>query len=172
VADGRSLCAATIVAKNFLSFARVLASSFRRHHPNVPFYVLLADEVDGFFTPAEEPFELVDLSALQLPAAERFRVHYPQQPFSYATTPYLLSYLLRQGFSRVVLLKQESLVLGRFDSLYELLGSASLVLTPHLLDPLDGSDRIARELNILQSGTFNIGLMGISDTPAAHRFLK
>jgi hypothetical protein len=164
-------CAATIVAKSFLSYARALAVSFRRHHPGVPFYVLLADEVDGFFAPEHEPFELLTLNDLQIPRLERFRFHYAQQPLSYASTPFLLAHLLRLGFPRVVFLKQESLVLGSFTSLYARLASESLVLTPHLLAPLDGADRITRELNILQSGTFNIGLVGVADTPSAQRFL-
>jgi hypothetical protein len=166
-----SLCAATIAAKSFLSYARALAISFRQHHPEVPFYVLLADEVDGFFVPEREPFAMLTLDELEIPHLARFRFHYPQQPLSYAATPYLLAHLLRRGFSRVVFLKQESLVLGSFGSVYEQLASSSLVLTPHLVRPLEGADRIARELNILQSGTFNIGLMGVADTPPAHRFL-
>ncbi|MDX6269800.1 MAG: hypothetical protein QOD28_1023 [Acidobacteriota bacterium] len=40
----QSVVVATIVAKNYLSFARVLADSFRRQHPEVPFFVLLTDE--------------------------------------------------------------------------------------------------------------------------------
>ena len=166
-----SRCAATVVAKSFLSYARALAISFRQHHPDVPFFVLLADEVDGLFAPELEPFELLTLDELEIPHLERFRFHYPQQPLSYAATPYLLAQLLRRGFSRVVFLKQESLVLGEFDSLYERLASTSLILTPHLLRPLEGADRITRELNILQSGTFNIGLVGVAGTPSAHRFL-
>ena len=111
------------------------------------------------------------LDDLQIPRLERFRFHYSQQPLSYASTPYRLAHLLRRGFSRVVFLKQESLVLDSFASLYARLASESLVLTPHLLAPLEGADRITRELNILQSGTFNIGLVGVAGTPSAHRFL-
>ena len=46
-----ALACGTIVAKSYLSFARVLAASFRRYHPAIPFFVLLADEVDGYFEP-------------------------------------------------------------------------------------------------------------------------
>ena len=53
------IAAATIAAKSFLPYARVVAASFREHHPGVPFFVLLADEVDGCFDPTAEPFELL-----------------------------------------------------------------------------------------------------------------
>jgi hypothetical protein len=155
----RHAAAGTIVAKSYLSFARVLAQSFREHHPDVPFFVLLADEVDGWFDPAAEPFHLLRLSDLGIARLERFRFHYTQQPLSYAATPWLLSHLLDRGFDSVAFFKQESLVLGDHTPAFEKLETCSIVLTPHLLAPLEDADR---ELNILLSGTFNIGFLGVS----------
>jgi hypothetical protein len=166
------LVAGTIVAKPCLSLARVLARSFQAVHPGVPFFVLLADEVGGCFDPATEPFRLVRLDDLDIPAIERFRFHYTQQPLSYAATPYLLAHLLDAGAKRVVFFKQESLVLGDHSSFFDLLARHSIVLTPHLVAPLDGPDRLARELNILQSGIFNAGLLGVADSPATRLFLR
>src|SRR5689334_23115851 len=100
---------ATIVAKSYLSFARALARSFREHHPDVPFVVLLADEVDGYFDPDREPFELIPLSALAIDQIERIRFQYAQQPLTYAVTPFLLAHLIGRGHSKVIFIKQESL---------------------------------------------------------------
>jgi hypothetical protein len=150
----------------------VLARSFRAHHPDIPFYVLLADEVDGFFDPALEPFHLIPLSNLTIPELERFRFHYTQQPLSYAVTPFLLEHLLDRGFSRLIFFKQESLVLGEHSAVVDLLERHPIVLTPHLLAPLDGPDRISRELNILQSGIYNVGLLGVAGHDTARRFLR
>lgn len=171
VSSAPTLAAGTIVAKSYLAFARVLAQSFHRLHPTVPFFVLLADEEDGYFEPSREPFPLLHLSDLDIPHLERFRFHYPQQPLSYASTPYLLAYLLKRGFSRVVFIKQESLVLGDLSPVFDRLEKASIVLTPHLVAPLAGADRIPRELNILLSGIFNVGLLGVADTDTARQFL-
>ncbi len=79
--------------------------------------------------------------------------------------------LLDRGFARVLFIKQESLVVGRLTPVYELLAGAPIALTPHLLEPLRGAGAIARELNVLQSGIFNIGLLGVSERPEARRFL-
>jgi hypothetical protein len=168
----RARAAGTVVAKSYLSFARVLARSFRKHHPDVPFFVLLADEVDGYFDPSLEPFELLTLANLDLPHPERFRFQYAQQPLSYAATPFLLAALIGRGFSDVVFVKQESLVLGAFTSLFELLERAAIVVTPHLTAPLSGPDATARHLNILLSGTFNVGLLGVAAGDEANRFLR
>jgi hypothetical protein len=150
----------------------VLARSFRAHHPDIPFYVLLADEADGYFDPDLEPFQVIPFSNLAIPDGERFRFHYAQQPLSYAVTPFLLEQLLDRGFSRVIFFKQESLVLGDHSAVAELLEQHSIVMTPHLVAPLDGSDRISRELNILQSGIFNVGLLGVAEGDTARRFLR
>ena len=112
-----STAAATIVAKPYLSHARILGRGFREHHPEIPFFALLADEVEGCFDPAAEPFALVELAALGLDDEAGLRFRYEQQPLSYALTPYLVGHLLDRGFDRVVFVKQESLLLGRLDPL-------------------------------------------------------
>jgi len=65
--------ATTIAAENYLSFARVVADSFRRHHPDIPFYALLTDEVNGYFEPSAEPVHLVRLADIAIPDLHRFR---------------------------------------------------------------------------------------------------
>jgi hypothetical protein len=167
-----AMAAATVAGKSSLSLARVLADSFRRYHPAVPFFVLLADEVEGYFEPGSEPFRLLRLADLRIPNLPRFRFQYSQQELTYALTPALLRHLLDQGFPRVAFLKQESLVLGNLTPVLELLRRRSIVLTPHLLDPLSDEGGAERELNILQSGVYNVGFLGISATPTARAFLS
>ena len=166
-----NIAAATIVAKPYLSFARALADSFRRIHPEIPFVVLLADETGGFFDPSREPFQFLRLAELGVPQLERFRFQHGQQPLTYASTPFLLAHLTKSGFNKVVFIKQESLVLGDLTPLFDILEGTSIVLTPHLVSPLAGADRIERELNILQSGTFNVGILGVAATTVTARFL-
>lgn len=163
--------AATIVAKNRLSLGRVVAESFLHHHPDIPFFLLLADEVEGYFAPEQECFRLVRLTDLAIPDFRRWRFHYAQDELSYAATPFLLSHLLDQGFTHVVFIKQESMVLGDLAVVFDRLQRSTILLTPHLLAPLSGEPGADREVNILLSGVYNGGLLGVSDTDAARRFL-
>lgn len=167
----RTVAAGTIAAKRELPYARVLARSFAEHHPEIPFFVLLADEVEGCFDPSAEPFELLGFDELQVPWSERFRFVHPRKPLSYAATPYFLSALLDRGFEQALFLKQESLVVGSQEPVLQALEQCAIALTPHLLTPLEGEDAAARELNILQSGVYNAGLLGVRHSPAARRFL-
>ena len=166
------VAAATIAAKRHLSLARVLATSFREYHPDIPFFVILADEVDGYFDPAQEPFELVRLSEVGLPNLPRVFFQYRQQELTYAATPYVLAHLLDRGFGSVCFFKQESLVLGALTSVLESVSEHSITLTPHLLAPLVGADRHERELNVLQSGVYNVGFLGVSGSATARTFLS
>ncbi len=161
----------TIVAKRELPYARVLGRSLAEHHPGHPFLVLLADEVQGCFEPEREPFELLTLDELDIPDGARFRFLHRRLPLSYAATPYFLSAVLDRGYGTVVFLKQESLVMRPQQSVLEALGAHSIVLTPHLLGPPETDDARERELNILLSGTFNGGLVGVRDTATTRQFL-
>jgi hypothetical protein len=167
-----SLAVGTVVAKRYLSLARVLAESFHHHHPEIPFYVLLADRVDGRFDPEAEPFRMLRLQDLAIPDLARFAFRYSQQELMYAATPHLLLHLLDRGYSGAAFLKQESLVVGDLSPVLELLHRHAIVLTPHLLEALSGTSGAARECNILQSGVYNVGFLGVGETPTSRAFLR
>lgn len=166
------IAACTIAAKSTLALGRVVAESFLRHHPSVPCFLLLADEVDGYFEPDREQYKLITLPELGYGNARELAFRYSQQEFSYALTPTLLLHLLRRGFERVLFIKQESLVTGDLIPEFEELQRSSLLLTPHLLRPLTGTDAPPRELNILLSGMYNGGCVGVANVPETVAFLE
>ena len=88
-----------------------------------------------------------------------------------AAKAYLLSYLLDQGFSSAVFLDADILVLDNLAPLFDVVQQHSIVLTPHLLAPLTDEERATRELNILLSGTYNGGFLGVSETRSTRLFL-
>lgn len=165
------LAVGTVVAKNYLPFARVLADSLRQRHPDIPFFVVLADEVDGYFDPAREAFFMLSLRDLNIPQLDRFCFHYSRQPLVVATKSFLLDHLLNQGFSSAIFLDADILILGNLDRLFAVVQKHNIVLTPHLLAPLAAAGREARELNILLSGTYNGGFIGLSESASARAFL-
>ncbi|MCA9068208.1 MAG: hypothetical protein KDA84_04760, partial [Planctomycetaceae bacterium] len=86
--------------------------------------------------------------------------------------PFFLRELIERGHEHVVFFKQESLVTGKLTPLFETLKSCSILLAPHLLAPLSGADGVSRELNILLSGVFNVGCLGVRNTQTALHFLQ
>jgi hypothetical protein len=53
----------TIIAKNYIAHARVLAQSHKEHHPEGTCYVLVIDDTEGYIDASLEPFELVTPAA-------------------------------------------------------------------------------------------------------------
>ncbi len=158
------IAVATIIAKNYLAHARVLVNSVRRFHPNIPLFVLLIDRADGYFDPSSEavPF-------LEYPAA---RIHGSSvKQIASAGKPYLLETLLGQGFHTVLFLDPDVQVLGDLEPLFSQAAQHSITLTPHFVRPPETEDSTERELHILQSGVFNAGCVGVTNTPSGRRFL-
>jgi len=157
------IAAATIVARNYIPQARVVAQSFRRHHPDIPFFVLLVDRSRD---------AIADATRIALPEVFTPPRRYSIKQTAVAAKPFLLQWLLAHGFDRCLFLDPDVLVLSRFDALLERIGQHSVVVTPHFVTPPRDEQRIARELNILLSGVFNGGLIGIADRQPAREFLK
>ena len=166
------LHACTIVSKNYLSYARVLARSFLDHHPGGRFFVLLVDRLDGYFDPAGEPFELIELDALEnLPDVKALLFKYTVLEANTAVKPFLLEHLFAQeGLERLIYLDPDILVLRPLDVLSDVLDRNAIALTPHLTAPID-DDRHPDELAILRSGAYNLGFIGLAKRDPVERFL-
>lgn len=165
------LAACSIASRSRFALARATAQSFRQHHPDLPFFVLLADEPHERVPAIWEPFEVLPFGALEIPESPAFRFRYGELELSYASTPHLIGHLLRQGFDAVLFLKQETMVLDRLDPLFGMLARHSVILTPHLLEPATGPRAAAREITVLRAGVFNGGVLGFSRCDEALRVL-
>lgn len=168
---GDTLAVCTIVSKNYLAYARVLAESLRRYHPDSHFFVLLVDRVDGAFDPRGEPFTLVEIEQLAIPDLPRFCFQYNVLELNTAAKPYFLSYLFEKyGARKVIYLDPDIMVFHDLNALSGLLDRHPIVLTPHMLAPLD-DDRHPNELDILKTGTYNLGFIALSRQPTTFPFL-
>jgi hypothetical protein len=166
-----SVAVATAAAGNYVSFARVLAASLREHEPDIPVFLGLTDDPGIHLSPAGEPFEHTGLNELRIPNLRAFLFRHSRSESVIAVKPFLLQYVLDRGFEAVVYIDADVFVLGKLTDLLEAARSAAITLLPHLLEPLESHDRIARELNILQSGVFNGGVLGVGNTDEGRRFL-
>src|SRR6266550_3930177 len=95
----------TIIAKNYVAYARVLAESFRQHHPDGRCFTLVIDDIAGYLDPAQEPFELITPDQLDLRGFEHMAGRYEVLELSTAVKPGLLRYLLHdRGLEKVAYL--------------------------------------------------------------------
>ena len=167
----KGVTVATAVTKSHLSLARGLGASLRRHHPDTGFVVLLVDEPEGYLSLATEPFRIVSVRELDLPRRERFLFQYTRMEAVTAAKPFLLARLLSEALPAIVFVDPDVLILGSLAPLFDRVSAHPIVLTPHLTAGLADDDRAARELNILVSGVYNGGVVGVSNTPDALELL-
>lgn len=164
--------ACTIVSNNYLAYARVFASSFLEHHPQGSVWVLIADRRDPEIDYAAEPFEVLFADQLGIPAFENFAFRYSILELNTAVKPYLLDHILTEHrVPALCYFDPDILVTGDLRPLYSHLRDSDLLLTPHILEPID-DDLSPSESSFLLSGIYNLGFVGFSAQPAARRFLE
>lgn len=168
-ASGPAAC--TIIARNYLAYARALVKSLRRVHPGLAMYVLFVDDTKGFVDPAREDFVVLDVDVLDLPRRQEFLFRYDVMELSTAVKPYLLQWLFDRGHGKVLFLDPDIWVFRPLDDLFTWLDGADMLLTPHLIGPL-GDGMYPDERDILMSGTYNLGFLGIARSPQIDGFLS
>lgn len=162
----KGLCVCTAVAGNYLAFARVLADSFRRHHPDIPFYLLLPDPpAPGF------PAHLLTLKDIAIPQRQSLLLRYNRKQVLVAAKPALLRHLLDAGYDTVLFLDPDTLVTASLSPLFETVRQHSLTLTPHLPPAFAKAERPSLERSLLYAGMYNGGVIGVTSHAESRRFL-
>jgi glycosyltransferase involved in cell wall biosynthesis len=154
----------TIIAKNYLAQARCLTHSFLTQHPNGRVFVLVVDQLEGYFDPSQERFETVKIDEIGIKDWVYMTYRYTMLELSTAVKPFFLEYLFRQfELDKICYFDPDIYFYKPIDEIWDMLNSYSIVLTPHLVDFLEDEFR-PNELNILQSGSYNLGFIGVSKT--------
>jgi hypothetical protein len=167
----RAIC--TIIAKNYLAFARTLVQSFLTFNPDYKCYVLIVDDFEEYINPAEECFEIVKLTDLGIPHLPGFCFKYNIKELCTAAKASLLDYLISEkSVRRLLYLDPDILVTASLDAIFEELGTADIVLTPHLDTDYPDDDLLPDDGNILRAGQFNLGFIGIRSSENAQSFLN
>jgi lipopolysaccharide biosynthesis glycosyltransferase len=170
VKSKRAIC--TIIAKNYLAFARTLADSFLSIHPDYKCYVLIVDDISGHIYPAQENFEIVTPKELDIPNWPSFCFKYNVTELCTAVKAHLLAHLLDQGIESLLYLDPDILVTANLDGLFESLDTADIVITPHLDTDFPDDGLQPDDAHIMRSGAFNLGFIGVSNRSEGRAFLE
>lgn len=169
---GESLHACTIVARNYLAQARVLIDTFRTHHPDGTFHLLLVDEPD-----TERPevpgaeVVMVDEIGVDPAVLDQMIVSYQLIELATALKPWLLRSLIARGYDHAVYFDPDITIERRIEELPALARDNSVVLTPHLTEPMPRDGKHPYEQVLLLSGSYNLGFIAVGDTAEGRRML-
>jgi hypothetical protein len=162
----------TIIAKNYVAYARVLARSFREHHPDSRCYTLVIDDAAGYLNADVEPFELVTPGQLDLDDFERMAARYDVLELSTAVKPWLLRHLLYdRGLEKVAFLDPDIQVCSSLAEIDALLDDHEIALIPHLTEPIPDDGRKPSETDILIAGAYNLGFIALARRPQVDALL-
>jgi len=171
--DDGQFHAVTIVAKNYIAYARTLCNSFLSHHPNGVFSVLVIDDIEGYIDPAKENFKILSLSSLHIPDLRDFCFKYNIIELATAVKPYVLKYLLdTHQINKILYLDPDIMVMNSLDNLYRTLDTSDIILTPHLDKDYPDDGHWPADHHIMLSGIFNLGFIGIRRNENTDRFLQ
>lgn len=163
----------TSVNAAYLPKARVLASSIKRHHSDFKFVLLLAENDVPPSVAADELFDhVIALPELHIPKLKSWVFKHTVVELCTAIKPFCLEILLnRDDCAQAIYLDPDIVVFSPLTSVLNGLQQASIVLTPHLLDPEERDDAIAEnELSALKHGVYNLGFVAVRSSDEGKRF--
>jgi glycosyltransferase involved in cell wall biosynthesis len=151
--------ACTIVARNYLPAARLLARSFLAQHVGSSFSILLLDATEP--ETSDEGFEVLTPYNIGIERREvhRMAMIYDVKEFATAVKPWLLRTLSSSDVA--VYFDPDIEIFAPLDDIADLAQEHSIVLTPHMLTPLPNDGLLPDDLMILQAGTYNLGFIAV-----------
>jgi hypothetical protein len=170
---GSGLHIFTSAAVNYLPKVRMLCRSIKRHHPEATVHLALADERPPWFTAADEPFDsILEIPRIGIPGWRPWAFTHSIVELATAIKPFALAHLLAQpGCTRVLYFDPDMVLFSRVDDILAELDRANVTLTPHQTKPETSVDAIIDgEIASLKMGVFNLGFIGVSNTPEGRRF--
>src|SRR5690349_20113078 len=157
----RAMRFCTVVARNYLAYARVLARSLREVGEELS--VLVLDDVDGEVDDEPEIFEVLRPHDLDISTREyhNMAVIYDVLELATAVKPWLLHRMLVDG-DVACYLDPDIEVFASMAPVEALARRHSIVLTPHSTTPFPRDGLIPSEQTIRLAGVFNLGFVAVS----------
>jgi hypothetical protein len=165
----------TSAAVNYLPKVRALCRSVRRHHPEAVIHLALADRRPEWLTAQGEPFDsILELHQLDIPEWLGWTFGHSIVELSTAIKPFALKHLLaRDDCDRVLYFDPDMVLFSRVDDILETLSRSNVVLTPHQTTPEKTKAAVIdNEITSLRTGVFNLGFIGVRDTPEGRSFAQ
>lgn len=162
----------TIIAQNYSAQAHAMASSLKSHSPDADIDVWVIDDIN--LSLRKDCCNTIPISkAIDDSEFYRLALKYTILELSTATKPYILKYYLQTE-------KQEAIVYLDPDLYFcqsieyiitKGLTDYDYLLTPHTSSPLPNDDKHPNDLDLLKSGTFNLGFVAIRNTQPMREFV-
>lgn len=162
----------TILARNYAAQAATLAESLRAQHPEAEFTAWLIDE--GDVVPAAASCTYRHVSEIVSPLDMlRLKLRYELMEFATAVKPCVASHLFAEGAEKVCYIDPDIYFFRPMTKVMDALDDgATGVLLPHILSPIPRDGMSPSDKDILKSGVYNLGFIGLGRGEETDRFLE
>jgi hypothetical protein len=162
-----------VIARNYISYTRSMVESFRKYNPGIDVYILVTDANDGYIKPESENFKVIFMDELLCDDLLKMFFIYDIFEATCALKPFFIEHILdKYNITKLLYIDSDILFTADISETWKLLDDYSLIITPHLLDPIPTDDKYIRnEMNILRCGTFNMGFLAVANSADARAFL-
>lgn len=152
----------TIIAKNYVAPARVLARSLAEAHPDSRLQVLVIDDFDGYLEPEREPFDVLMPADVGCTPFMQMAMRYSVLELSTAVKPWLMRHLLRETGGPVLYLDPDIRVYGSLQHLADQAAEHGVALTPHNSKPMPADGLRPSQVDVMIAGIYNLGFLGLA----------
>ncbi len=165
----------TICSINYLAQARTLGDSLRQTNPHWQYVIGLVDRLDLANLPDHllPPYRMIEVHQIGIPDLAGMGRRYDITELNTAVKPFFIDYFFEQEptATEVIYFDPDIIVYQPLTRLYDSLQTHSLVVTPHICSPLTDTC-YPTEQQHLNTGTFNLGFIGLRRDEQARRFVR
>lgn len=160
----------TIGSRNYFAFVQTLMGSLADTNPQWDRFVGVADSLQLL---QEDGYKLIGIEDIDLPHPRQMQFRYSILEFNTAIKPFVFKTLFTDyGYDRVIYLDPDIFVYEKMEELEAAFDNgSSIILTPHFTGLWD-DDKRPSEIEILLSGTYNCGFLGLAKSDETYDFLN
>ena len=162
----------TICTLSHLAQAKTMADSLIKHNPGYRVVIGLFDKVNDRDISSVKNYTLIEINGEQIPDFEGLFDRYTPFELSCLAKPYLASYLYKKypEVQKLLYFDSDILFFGQVTSIESDLDNHSIVLTPHVTQPIK-DEKSPRLRNFLNAGLYNGGFFALKRSEETYDFL-
>ena len=165
----RRQCFCTVATQSHYARAQALGRMLSVSDPMADYYIFLVDGMGSVFNSVTG---VVDTRTIVGEEFVKLSFQYNAIELCCALKPYIMSHLLDCGYDEVVYLDGDIIVLDSFCKVFTKFSDKAIILTPHITKAYPVDEKTPCERDILKSGIYNAGFIGVKNEDESRRFLS
>lgn len=164
----------TVCSANHLAHCKTMANSFVQYNPGYELFIFLIDQVNNRFNlNSFSPHKIIEISELDVPDFNLMAEQYSVIELNCAMKPFVAQWLFEQFQPDLILyIDSDTWVFSSFEGVEKSLQENDLVITPHFTNAYPDNHLLPRERDILRSGLYNAGFIGMRNSANTNHFLS